>query len=412
MPVNPEEIPIGADTGAETQRRFRYQAVYLAVLALDLVRVDPELQAIWCEHGDDGMLQRVDGSYVAVQIKTKAVGQPAITANDDQARSAIRTFVDLEDEVGDSMASYVLASSIGFGSANQMSDLRHILRCVGADTDRTEVSAYVKRTSKAIERTEASVVAVLKKMRLEDSPSLEDAGHRLTLGVAELPEMADADVTTCRRLAEDIADRIQKASQLEHRSPRHDVIAFMSDPTAAHLAETAEGKRVSRADLASILNTRVSTPLLETQTVEATEELPPDSSRARKKMLAGGLPLPLVNNMVDLRGSYEAEMLRRAERYGLDRASKEATHVELLIATEGTAAHAAAPRKSGQAFGKQMYADLESRLGRRVQSPDGYAGVLRLTFEQLMGALTVVTDRCKVWWTDDIAFLATEGRKH
>lgn len=409
MQLDPQDIPVGADTGAETQRRFRYQAEYLAILSLELLRPDSEFQALWCEHGDDGLVLRSDGKYVAYQVKTKAIGQPAIKAIDGEAISAIRTFAALELEAGQRIGSYVLVSSIGFSTAHKDgSNLPHVLESVAGQENQELVNKYVQRIGGELDLQEGVVRAVLKKMRCEIGPSITDISHRLTDRVAGLGEMADQNIATCRRTATAIADVLQKASQLEYEAERSEVIAFMEDPTSLRLTERARGKRVGVERLRAVV-AQQRAESLEAPLVLAVVGLPPSSSKAEKKMLAGGLPMPLVQNLVNLRGAYEAEMLRRSERLGIEEARRQAAHIELSVTTDGTAAHAILERREGQAFGSRMYADVESRVRRRAESLPGHASSLGLSFEQLMGAMTAVTDQCRVWWTDNLSFLDKDG---
>jgi len=409
MPVEPEEVPIGSDTGAETQRRFRYQAAYLSIVALDLVRSDGDLASVWCEHGDDGLVLRRDGRYVAYQVKTKASGQSSISATDDESVSAIRTFAVLEESIGDSIEAFVFGASIGFSTARKSSNLARFVAAVKAGTDPEAVDRYLTVLASKTGHDTSVVRRVLGKLRLDSGPGLTDVRYRLAAKLAELPALKEQDFGTCLSLADSITDAVQSASQLDHEAERRDVVAFMADPDGFALAERAKGKLITAETLNTIIAVGIPARLLEAPVVRSMKDLPLGSSRAMRKMLAGGVPAPIVNTQIDLRGAYEAEMLRRSERFDIERAEREAAHVELVLAAIGGGAHAAANQGDGRSFGRRMYSEVEARLRQRIADPQGYADLVGLNYEQLMGALTAVTDQCRVWWTDDLSFLDEIG---
>lgn len=68
---DPAEILDETDPGDETQRNFRYQHAYGVILLIaGAASVEP-YSAVWCEHHEDVLAERVDGSYDAYQIKTR-----------------------------------------------------------------------------------------------------------------------------------------------------------------------------------------------------------------------------------------------------------------------------------------------------------------------------------------------------
>jgi hypothetical protein len=56
--ISPDTTPPTEDVGADTQRRFRHQAAYTAIVALGLLEDGP-LREIYREHHDDIVLRPV-----------------------------------------------------------------------------------------------------------------------------------------------------------------------------------------------------------------------------------------------------------------------------------------------------------------------------------------------------------------
>jgi hypothetical protein len=65
--IPPDELP-SEDPGADTQRRFRYQAAYAAIRALDLLRDDTGREELICEHFEDILLKRAEGTFTGIQV--------------------------------------------------------------------------------------------------------------------------------------------------------------------------------------------------------------------------------------------------------------------------------------------------------------------------------------------------------
>ena len=81
-----------ADRGDEVQRRFRYQINYSALKALQLLAVETDLAAIYCEHIEDLLLERDDGKFIAIQIKTRELDQQPLKSREHIVVTALSRF--------------------------------------------------------------------------------------------------------------------------------------------------------------------------------------------------------------------------------------------------------------------------------------------------------------------------------
>ena len=76
LPPQPPVLPNPAttadtdDPGDATQRNYRYQHAYGAILLASARRGEVPYLAIWCEHHEDLLAERTDGTYDGYQIKT------------------------------------------------------------------------------------------------------------------------------------------------------------------------------------------------------------------------------------------------------------------------------------------------------------------------------------------------------
>src|SRR4030067_878547 len=83
-----------ADTGDDTQRRFRCQAAYAATLSLDLLNPTSEFEELFCEHREDILVRKKDKSFIGIQVKTRESGRDLFKANDPEIINSLKRFVE------------------------------------------------------------------------------------------------------------------------------------------------------------------------------------------------------------------------------------------------------------------------------------------------------------------------------
>jgi len=96
--ATPENSLSSHDPGDDTQRRFRYQSAYTAILWLGLLDDDSEYEYLYCEHHEDILLKRKCGDYCGVQVKTQSEGYEPFRATDEPIVSSIQRFINADIE--------------------------------------------------------------------------------------------------------------------------------------------------------------------------------------------------------------------------------------------------------------------------------------------------------------------------
>lgn len=103
------------DIGADVQYRFSYQAACVALFALAfLLKKDPTHVALYCELLEDFLLQREDGAFVAVQIKTRDKHQGPFKTSDKEMLSTLNRFGTYEGNRPNEFYRYIIATNAGF----------------------------------------------------------------------------------------------------------------------------------------------------------------------------------------------------------------------------------------------------------------------------------------------------------
>ncbi|MGY3584986.1 hypothetical protein ACVIGB_005954 [Bradyrhizobium sp. USDA 4341] len=92
----PDTVLDKTDPGADIARRFFYQHCYAAINAIRLITDPQDVAEVICENHEDILVKRPEGSFVAMQIKTRALILPPFKSSDAQVKSALVRFCTLD----------------------------------------------------------------------------------------------------------------------------------------------------------------------------------------------------------------------------------------------------------------------------------------------------------------------------
>jgi hypothetical protein len=116
---SPEQILDHKDPGDETQRNFRYQNGYGAILLIASARGDKPYRAVWCEHHDDYLCEREDNLFDAYQIKTRKPEQGYWKLTDPDLKGSIKKFCTLLSKFGDNIRDFYFVSNTEASNVSQ-----------------------------------------------------------------------------------------------------------------------------------------------------------------------------------------------------------------------------------------------------------------------------------------------------
>jgi len=107
--ISPDEVLDTVDPGDDTQHRFRYQHAYGVILLLAALSDKKPYTALWCEHHEDLLGQRDDGTFDAYQIKTRRSGRWNLS--DDPLRDSIKRFVEEDQRFPEKIKEFLFVSN-------------------------------------------------------------------------------------------------------------------------------------------------------------------------------------------------------------------------------------------------------------------------------------------------------------
>lgn len=215
------------DRGDETQERVRYQwAIGVWLLAKGLSSKS-DMQALWCEHHDDYLVELAGGRYTAVQVKTdggeNAMWRLAAPALID----SVARFCVLERQYGNLIDAYEFISNAAFyvpgaSAINEdtvaSSPARLLELCKKVNTPSEVLEPYLsafKKLSKKTGGDDEILFLVLRKLRFLQGPPLR--GYDDTLAVQVIPDLPGCNAllqVVCCRLRDDLIGLVQGACRL------------------------------------------------------------------------------------------------------------------------------------------------------------------------------------------------------
>jgi hypothetical protein len=110
----PLHTPAREDSGAQTFRKYNYQAAYGVVLLTGAALGHCSYEYIVCEHHEDYLAKRTDGKFDAFQVKTRKRELGAWQVSSETLCSAISRFVLLESSYSSHIATYSVVSNASF----------------------------------------------------------------------------------------------------------------------------------------------------------------------------------------------------------------------------------------------------------------------------------------------------------
>jgi Cap4 dsDNA endonuclease len=405
---DPLKTAAGEDAGSETLRRYRYQAAYAAWLAISALNGVPEAVAVYCEHHDDVLLEFDDGRCDAIQVKSQSDGAGPLKGTAEPVLTSLRRFAVLEHKFGPRFRRYRLATIAGFyRAAKSSSNLGHCLEqaqaCAPESTPDAPLSILVRRIKAPPEVSTETVVGALKKVQLDHSlPKLGDMETRVREAVESLEGVGQYRASDLLDAALAIIDLAFAAGAATQESSSANYVAYLEDP-ASHATNAAiKAKRLALEDIRVVIREAAEKAvLLRSKEGSDITKLPATSGVALRKLDAGGVSVHTAGILEDLRSSAELEISDRLYRDGAEIANADYDHLKVLVETLAEDARLEAASASKDDYGPAMYLALRKRL--KAQGDATPASTRGFSTEQLTGMAMILTELCKVWWSEPFA---------
>jgi hypothetical protein len=392
--------PSGQDGGDETFRRYRYQATYAAILAVGMLDGESELVEIYCELCDDILLKLKDDSFVAVQVKTRQLGDNPWKTSDQEMVSALGKFTEHERHYPGKFSKYVIATNHHFYRRPTGTSLSFISELARTTQSDKRVQKFAATCCKGTQHQIPDCISALCRLHLADElPKLGDITSGLQDVLQQRPEIANnATIPDIRRIADSLSLLTYQASSVKDPPPTH-LYLSLTRPDSEIEEDRVRAKLITKANVQEAVRRHLQeSAVLTGASPLDLSKLPGDMSRLEKKMTAGGLSATTVASAKDWSASALHQYRKWAAKYSEKMASERFNHVATVVQTACQEAHEST-RVEEMVFGRRMLMDLQRRIKDRMRNRR--VELFDCCYEHLLGYAAIKTNECKVWWSTE-----------
>jgi len=406
---NPAAVAAIGDPGDETQRNFRYQHAYGAILLIAAASGLNPYEALWCEHHEDLLAERADSTYDAFQVKTRRPEIGDWTLTDAAIRHSLKRFVELHQLFGANIQRFIIVSNAEFSSVGfDVQDLKRLknsprsfLVAIGQCSQASEVQPPFAEVLAAMATEfgcdDVILFAVLKRTELVKGPNRDHFDSEVAH--IHLPALTDCKLMPAAELnavRDELIQKVYGASSLLIEDPRQHL---------PHVAGQANPRLLAKRVPVSVVTDCVgqsSGMVFRYQTGEVTLVIGSSGTQRdilREKFVQGGLidQLPLMERRTL---DTEARLMALAHA-GPDTFDDFLKQLEGVVQAECSEAQLVAQtsRVSPTAlYGPLMLVSVFQRLKAIAENTPRKVG--NEPYECLVGIAGLLTEQCTVWWGD------------
>ena len=127
-------------------------------------------------------------------------------------------------------------------------------------------------------------------------------------------------------------------------------------------------------------------------------DLPTGMRVMELKLTAAGMSVGEVHHLKDLKYSAEYLLQEWLHKFGPVEAEKRYQHLRVLV-REDCLTSSSAAKALGALYGEEMLTRLRQHL--RARAKEHGDQVLGVSAEHLLGVAGILTEDCKVWWSEE-----------
>lgn len=409
-PQDPASVEAIGDPGDETQRNFRYQHGYGAILLINGAQKPEIYSAIWCEHHEDILAERIDGFYEAYQVKTRRPELGDLDLRHDEVKGSLERFVKLEARFPNKFSSFCLVSNVDFLACGldiqdqakvKRSPVRFLEAIQKLDSVEDLVNPFNEPFNAMVDAfscDKSLLFDVLKKVKLKKGPPREnfdtEISHTYLGNYEPCKAMSKVKLNTIR---DEIIQQVYKASSLYIDDPDK----YLEDILTPSFS-TIKAKRIPITIVEECLG-QAKDMVFRYQSYGSTlkiDENVQEKNILKKKLIKGNLEDTILTMT---RRTISSE--RRLFEKGYDPSinlQELLAQLESVVQAECDEAKVEATVEVGslddKKFGGLMYAKLSAKLKDIAENNPNI--VSNEPFETLFGIAGLLTENCSVWWSD------------
>ncbi len=411
---SPENTVSETDKGDDVQRRFRYQAFFASLILLELLKEDTEFDEVFCEHHEDTLVKKRDGTFIGIQVKTRLSGREPFKADEEQILNSLYRFVEQELQFPGLFVKFIIATNYTFWAEEKENsrNLRYLISlakeaCINKTSRLNRgLTNCINHISERLEKNGRMgidrhlILDVLQRVELEENlPKFDDLESRLAFQISNIYDTGEAGLDDLLFAAKGLINRAFEASSLQHVSARSMYFSLFSNPKKMMTDAIIDGKRLRVVDVEQVLKERIASHgSLATRNVIPVEDLPTGIRKMELKMAAGKVSAVNILGAKDQKYSSERLLLEWIHKYGSSNTTKRFDRLKLIIGNECREIYDQKYSKENP-FGHDMLIEVRKQLRTRITSdPELFFGC---KYEHLLGIVGILTEMCEVWWSEE-----------
>lgn len=399
--ISPDLVLHRNDPGDEVQKRFRYQTTYSCILAIMMAEETSAIQEIFCELHEDILVKYADGKFNGIQVKTKDINFPPFTIEDEAIIKSCIKFTKLELAFPGQFKQFTIVSNHGFDITRPAVCLNSFISGLNNGsidlTKRNKFTAFINTICKECNCLKEKVVEALKKLKVTSFCALEDAHFKLTNQIKLATSLAGIQGSKVEEIADLLLARQYKASSL-HLSEEKLPVYILGDALPQdEIRVIINAKRITKAEITEWLTSQKTSPVeLLLKDRYKIAAIPQDHKRLDIKMDAGGIDSDNIDLIRNFKFAFENHAASWIYKNGSEKA--EAQYNQVSFITQNICKEVFDKNKIGETDdGLQMLIGVRDQLKERHSKNN--SPFFDCTYEHLLGAVGVLTENCKVWWS-------------
>lgn len=405
MDNQPDQILSHNDKGDDTLRRYDYQKVYTAIVALQLLKQNTSVDEVFCEQFEDVLVKLKNGKFVGIQVKTQELDLGEFNSGDKAIVKSLTRFVELELLFSGCFERYTIATNTGFSkTTNHHKNIHHLIKLAKEGKKEELMKArslgkkIITQISKSCKCENDVVIDVLSKVSVHSKyASLQKAYLFLNDELSRIEPVKGQTMGVIESVSDRIYSLISKASALTVNGNDVSVFIGTESPENKQNEEIIAGKRIDKKILERIIEDEVAHPVnLYLKDKPKILDIKKTMERLALKMDAGGISSDNVFLAKDYKYSTETHLISWLHKQTPQEADRRYNQVRLAVKTECQEAYDEEKKPDGD-FGEEMLKNLRKRLrNRRIDEPDLF---FQCGYEHLLGMAGILTEDCEVWWS-------------
>lgn len=390
------------DPGDQILERFRFQITYSAILAILMSNDGSQIDEIYCELHEDILVKHCDGKFTGIQVKTKDVNLPPFNIEDDAIIKACSKFAKLHSQFPGHFKAYSIVSNTGFDKSKPAICLQNLIEEVKAGTiekkKRSKFWSFIKQLAANAACPTAAVLQMIAKLNLHTYCKLEDINFKLINALKLCPLLKGIQESKIEEIADLLIGRHFKASSLINKDgcTEHFVMGISTDQE--EINQIVKGKQFIRKQVIEWFTLQKHIPVvLLLKDRRKIEHIPKGHSRLEVKMDAGGIDADNIELMRNFKFAFEQHAISWIHKDGPEKAEERYNQISYI--THNACKEIYDQKQITQTLdGSDMLMEIRSVLkSRKLNEPTLF---FDCTYEHLLGAVGVLTENCKIWWSE------------